>query len=166
MGRKPDIQYIHQFYVPGSEAQKVELAPKREPEKAPLPLFEPAAMPRRARRIRIYVDFMSVCGFVVALALLALMLAGIQQFEDAHHQNVVAQEQVYALQNQNAELSHKYTSRMDLEEIAVQAAAIGMIPAEQAQTDTFVDSIPQPEPEPTAWENFQQFIGELFGKIS
>ncbi|MBQ9149063.1 MAG: hypothetical protein IJX69_05805 [Oscillospiraceae bacterium] len=165
MGRKPDIQYIHQFYVPGSEAQKVEIAPKREPEKAPLPLFEPAAMPRPARKIRIHVDFMSLCGIVVAVTMLALMLVGIRQYEQAHHQHVLMQEQVYDLRNKNVELNHTYQSRMNLEEIAIQAAAMGMIPAEQAQTATFVDVVPQPEPEPTAWENFQQFIAELFGKV-
>ncbi len=64
MERKPDIQYVHQFYIHGSEAKVLELKPAKRQQKTKLP----QALPQKVTQVRL--DILSLCGIVVAVSLL------------------------------------------------------------------------------------------------
>ena len=65
MTEKPKIQYIGQFYVPGSEAQV--LAPKKKKKKAKTKL--PIAKQEQVKAI--YIDPVALIGITVAVGMLA-----------------------------------------------------------------------------------------------
>ena len=50
----------------------------------------------------------------------------------------------------------------NLDDIREKALALGMIPVEEAQVITISPVIPQPEPEPSWWENISWFMKGLF----
>ena len=70
MTEKPKIQYIGQFYVPGSEAQV--LAPKKKKKKAKTKL--PIAKQEQVKAI--YIDPVALIGITVAVVMLAVMVVG------------------------------------------------------------------------------------------
>ena len=72
MIHKPEIQYIGQFYVYGSEARQLEHKKQRKP-KTKLPMA-------RVRKVeKISVDPVALGGIVVAVALLVVMAVGALQ---------------------------------------------------------------------------------------
>ena len=70
MTEKPKIQYIGQFYVPGSEAQV--LAPKKKKKKAKTKL--PIAKQEQVKAI--YIDPVALIGITVAVVMLAAGILG------------------------------------------------------------------------------------------
>ena len=156
MVRKPDIQYVHEFYVHGSEARVIELKPKRRVIKTILPKIAPD------RSIRIGVDPIALCGIAVAVVMLVLMLVGVGQFVDARNDYQAMTNQVISLQNENVVLRQKYESSYDLDEITHMAHSLGMIPVEEAQVMYINPVVPVREAEPTMWENIRWFVDGLF----
>lgn len=156
MARKPDIQYIHQFYVPGSEAKVLELKPQTRKAKTTLPT------PKPEKKIRIQVDPVALTGLVVAVVMLALMAVGICQFSAVCEEHHALQLQVSQLNVEKAELEHAYRTGYDLEKIRETALALGMIPVSEAKTISVTVVVPEPEPEPTVWENIRWFLEGLF----
>ena len=77
MNQKPDIQYVGQFYVPGSEARVLELKPKKVRKKTELPEVSPN------ETITVSIDLVAVFGLVVAVAMLLMLAVGVRQYEDA-----------------------------------------------------------------------------------
>ena len=155
MARKPEIQYVGQFYVYGSEAKVLELKPKRK-IKTILPLSAPD------KTIRIPVDPVAIGGIVVAVALLVALLIGCVQYVQVYRQYRTMMDHVVAEQNMNVELRENYRSRIDLVEIRDKALALGMVPVENAQVITIRAELPQREPEPTLWEDFVWLCKGLF----
>ena len=82
MAQKPDIQYIHQFYVPGSEAQVLELKPVKKKKKKKFILPKPKVQ----TKILVRVDLASLCGILVAGVMMVLMTAGIFQLSAVHEE--------------------------------------------------------------------------------
>lgn len=156
MVRKPDIQYVQQFYVHGSEARVIELKPKRNVVKTILPKIAPD------RSIRIGVDPLAFCAIAVAAVLLVMMLVGVGQYIDARNDYQAMYNEVISLQNENVVLSQKYESCYDLVEIAHMAGSLGMIPASEAEVVYVNPVIPVREAEPTVWENIGWFLDGLF----
>jgi hypothetical protein len=156
MVRKPDIQYVHEFYVHGSEARVIELKPKRRVIKTILPKIAPD------RSIRIGVDPIALCGIAVAVVMLVLMLVGMGQFINARNDYQAMSNQVISLQNENVVLRQKYESSYDLDEIAHMAHSLGMIPVGEAQVMYINPVVPVREAEPTVWENIRWFMDGLF----
>ena len=159
MAQKPDIQYIHQFYVPGSEAQVLELKPvkkKRKKKKFVLP------KPKVEKKILIALDIASVCGLVVACVMMVLMTVGIFQLSEVRQEYSRMESYVISLQNQNVDLEKQYQETFDLDDIRDKALALGMIPIEEARTVTIHVEPPVAEPEPTVWEDICWFFMELF----
>lgn len=154
--RKPDIQYITQFYVHGSEARVLELKPLRKKHKTELP----RAVPQK--KIRIMVDPAAICGIVVAAVMLVLMVVGVCQYLDVCEDYRVMHEHVIRLQNENVSLQQTYETGYDLADVEAKALALGMIPAEQAQRVTITPVIPVAEEEPTLWEDICWYFEELF----
>lgn len=156
MVRKPDIQYVHEFYVHGSEAKVIELKPRRRVIKTILPKVAPD------KSIKIGVDPIALCGIVVAAVMMVMMFVGCFQYLDAYkeHQEMVSS--VISLQNQNVVKRNEYESKYDLEDIRQKALALGMIPVEEAEVVYINPVVPQPEPEPTVWEDIAWFVDGLF----
>ena len=156
MSQKPKIQYVGQFYIHGSEARQLELEAKRKQAKSKLPL-------ERLRSVReINLDPVAIGGILVSLVLLAVMIVGALQLKTDWANYRVMDSYVSRLSSQNAKLTEKYRSQYDLDDIRSKAEALGMVPREELQTRSVYVTVPQPEPEPTWWENLQWFLEGLF----
>lgn len=154
MARRTEVQYVN-FYTAGSAAYKLE--PVTQPKKkASLP------KPRRAKRIRVYVDPMAVLGVCVAMVLLVMMFVSLAHWNAAQGQEAQLQAYVTQLQAENAQLREEYLAAYDPQEVYEIATAMGMIPAEQAQRVRITVTEPAQQEEPTAWENFCMLLTGLF----
>ena len=156
MSQKPKIQYVGQFYIHGSEARQLEQEAKRKQAKSKLPL-------ERLRSVReISLDPVAIGGILVSLMLLAVMIVGALQLKTDWANYRVMDSYVSRLSSQNAKLTEEYRSQYDLDDIRSKAQALGMVPREELQTRSVYVTVPQPEPEPTWWENLQWFLEGLF----
>ena len=156
MSQKPKIQYVGQFYIHGSEARQLEQEAKRKQAKSKLPL-------ERLRSVReISLDPVAIGGILVSLMLLAVMVVGALQLKTDWANYRVMDSYVSRLSSQNAKLTEEYRSQYDLDDIRSKAEALGMVPREELQTRSVYVTVPQPEPEPTWWENLQWFLEGLF----
>jgi hypothetical protein len=154
MTEKPKIQYIGQFYVPGSEAQV--LAPKKKKKKAKTKL--PIAKQEQA----IYIDPVALIGITVAVVMLAVMVVGALQLRGDWAQYEQMSNYVSQLNRDNAELERTYRDGYDLEDIRDKALALGMVPVEEVPSRTITVTISQPKPERTLWDDIVWFFGGLF----
>lgn len=156
MANKPEIQYVGQFYIYGSEAR--ELAKKKEQKKAntklPLHRFE------RVRKI--HVDVLALTSLVTAGILLVAMVMGALSLQSAWQELEIAQQYVYELQDTNRVLTAQYRSSYNLEEIRSAALALGMVPLDDSQVRKLKVTMPVPEPEPTLLEDILWFWNGLF----
>lgn len=157
MTEKPKIQYIGQFYVPGSEAQV--LAPKKKKKKAKTKL--PIAKQEQVKAI--YIDPVALIGITVAVVMLAVMVVGALQLRGDWAQYEQMSNYVSQLNRDNAELEHTYRDGYDLEDIRDKALALGMVPVEEVPSRTITVTISQPKPERTLWDDIVWFFGGLFG---
>lgn len=155
MIQKPEIQYVGQFYVPGSEAP--ELAGKNKP-KAKLP------KPHREKVKRICVDPIALGGMAVAAVMLVLLVVGAFRLQRSWEAYNKMSATLSELRRENAQVTHEYRTSLDLEHIRVSAEGMGMIPAEDAETAKVYVSLPQKEPEPTVWDDIVWFLKGLFAK--
>lgn len=154
--RKPDIQYIDQFYVHGSEARVLELKPKKRRIKTVLPIARPE------EKIEVRIDPVATCAIVVCVVMLILMAVGVHQYLQVLKLNQAMEHYVIELQNENVELREEYKAGYDPDDIRTKAAALGMIPLRNAQVVTINPVIPEPEPEPTLWDDVVWFFSGLF----
>ena len=156
MSQKPKIQYVGQFYIHGSEARQLEQEAKRKQARSKLPL-------ERLRSVReISLDPVAIGGIFVSLVLLAVMIVGALQLKTDWANYRIMDSYVSRLSSQNAKLTEEYRSQYDLEDIRSKAEALGMVPREDLETRSVYVTVPQPEPEPTWWENLQWFLEGLF----
>ena len=94
--------------------------------------------------------------------LLIAMAVGMIRLGITASQAQKAQAYVTQLEAENEQLRDAYLAGYDAEEARRQAEAMGMIPIEDAEHVIIDVQIPQPEPEPTFWENIGLFFSELF----
>ena len=155
MIHKPEIQYIGQFYVYGSEARQLEQKKQRKP-KTKLPLV-------RVRKVeKISVDPVALGGIVVAVALLVVMAVGsLQLYRDWTDYNQMST-YVSHLKKENAQLTRTYRAGYDLEEVRKRSAALGLVPESEAQTMIIAITAPAEQPESTFWEEVTGFLKGLF----
>lgn len=158
MDRKPDIQYVHQFYIYGSEAAAPALkpAPRKKRQKLQIPV------PKIEKNINIYFDIASVCGIVVACVMMLTMTLGIYQLSAAQREYNAMESYVITLQNENLALDKTFHEGFDPEDIYEKALGLGMVPVEQVQTVSISVDVPRHDPEPTLWENIGWFFGQWF----
>ena len=147
MVKKPDIQYIDNFYVHGSEARVLELKPQKKKTKTVLPSFAPQ------KETVVRIDALSLCAIAVAVSLVVLMVVGCFQMKAAYEHYEVMSDYVISLQNENVKLSETYYAGFDATDIYWKATAMGMIPVENAQTMTISGTIPEEAAAPTMWED-------------
>ena len=147
MERKPDIQYIGQFYIHGSEAQ--ELARKEQEKRArtQLPLF------RQQRVKKIVVDPVAVAGIAVAVMMMVVMIVGAISIHNAWTQYGKMDAYVKVLTAENTALEQEYRAGYDPADIREKAVALGMIPLEEVEPIRIRVRVPEPETEPTWWED-------------
>ena len=157
MTEKPKIQYIGQFYVPGSEAQV--LAPKKKKKKAKTKL--PIAKGEQVKAI--YIDPVALIGMTVAVVMLVVMVVGALQLRSDWAQYEQMSGYVSQLNYDNAELERTYRDGYDLEDIRDKALALGMVPVEEVPSRTITVTHSQPKPERTLWDDIVWFFSGLFG---
>ena len=162
MARNADIQYIRHSYTNGTAARKIPA--KKQAPKAPLPLFEPK-MRKPDEKITVKVEILPTVTILTAAVLVVLMVLSLFQLSEAHQDGVALQEYVYDLRNEQVHLKQKYYEGFNLDEIRVQALALGMIPATEADVLQISGEIPAEPEEPTGWGKVQEVFRELFANI-
>ena len=153
MARQVDIQYIR-FYTDGSAARQIEVDQPRRKSKLP-------KVHKQKKKV-VYVDPLSLAGIVVSAIMLILMTVGTVQLLVAHGQQETMEQYIQQLQEQNVSLSATYEASYDLETVERAALAMGMIPAEQAQTITIALPLPEIVEEVTLWNRVTAFFEGIF----
>ena len=156
MNQKPEIQYVGQFYVHGSEARKLQLQEQKRQAKTKLPLAKIKAIEK------IYVDPVALAGIAVAVLMLVTMVLGAIQLKRDWDQYEQAAAYVSELKKENARMSHLYRSSYELEDIKTKAVSMGLVPKSELQTMAVTITIPEPEAEPTRMEEIKLFLEGLF----
>jgi len=153
MAYKPEIQYVGQFYVYGSEAKQV--APKRKPQ------FQ-LPKPKSVKIEKIYVDPVALLGIVAAVVMLVAMVIGACQIHSSWQEYEKTVHELSVLQREHARLEHNYNVNIDLEKVAAEAQNMGLVPLDQIPSMSVRVTMPVPEPEMTVWDEFVWFIQGLF----
>jgi len=154
--RKPEIQYVHQFYVYGSEAPAVKHEQKPRQARTVLPKR------KRGEGLKIFVDPVALCGMVIAVAMAALLTLGVMQFNAARQEQQEIRQYLSDLKQSNIQLQQDYRKKYDLAAIEETARAIGLVSVDQLETISVRVTIPMPEPEPSMWDMFLLDLKELF----
>lgn len=153
MARHPEVRYI-QYYTDGSAARELQMpAPRRKKSKLPAV---------RRKKVRVFrVDPLALCGIVMSAVMLVLMVMGCVQLYGLQKENAQMESYVAELSASHADLLHKYETGYDLAAIEEAALAMGMIPAEEANTLTI--RVPRPaEDVADPDENFYAILSGLF----
>lgn len=156
MINKPEIQYVGQFYVYGSEAQKLETKKERRQAKTRLPLVHIQHVEK------IGLDPVALAAIVTAVILLAVMMMGALQIREDWMQYQTMSDYLSGLNRENARLSREYRSSYDLEEIRSKAQGLGLVPVEDVSTRIVWVAVPEPEPERTWIDDLIWFWEGLF----
>lgn len=156
MTRKPEIQYIGQFYVHGSEARALELQEKKKQPKTRLPIA------KLEKIEKVYVDPVALVAIAVAAFMLVTMLLGVAQLYDDWQEYKVMSDRVETLRLRNHEKVEAYRASYDLKDIRVKAEAMGMIPKAETEHMTVKISVPKPEPQMTFIDEVKWFVTGLF----
>ena len=157
MAYKPEIQYVGQFYVYGSEAKQLAAQEQAKKAKTRLPLA------KLEKIEQVYVDPMAIVGIAVAVVMLVAMVVGFLHIREAWAEYHVMNEYVAELKYQCAEKEAQYRSHeeFDLAAIEEKALAMGMVPADQVQVKTFTVTMPQPKQEWTWVDEVKWFLEGL-----
>lgn len=156
MVQKPKIQYVGQFYVHGSEARKLELQQEKKKAKTSLPAV-------RLQKIeKIYVDPVALIGLAVAVVMLVCMVVGACQIHSSWQEYKQMSHYLSQLQQENARLEHNYHISYDMAEVEAKALSMGMVPMDQIPAMSVRVTVPAPEVEETAWDEFVWFVKGLF----
>ncbi len=148
---KPEIQYVGQFYVHGSEAAKLEPKRAQKKPKTRLPLT-------RLRQVeKVYLDPVAMVAIVVAVVMLAVMIVGALQLKNDWAEYRAASEYASDLRQENARLRKDYRSGYDLEEVRAKAIGLGLVPQEDVATMQVTVTMPIPEPETTWLDELKWF---------
>lgn len=156
MTRKPEIQYVGQFYVHGSEARQLELLEKKKQPKTRLPIA------KLEKIEKIYVDPVALIAIGVSVLMLVTMVMGVLQLKEDWVSYQEMSQRVETLRVSNHEKVEAYRSSYDLKDIQVKALAMGMIPKAEAEHMTVRINLSKPEPEMTWIEEVRWFVSGLF----
>ena len=150
MVRKPDIQYVGQFYTYGSAAKEVALQQKQAKTKLPM---------ERLRSIQeIRLDPVAWFGIVVSVVMIITMVVGALNIRSAWAEYEAMHSYVTELRQENTRMELQYHRGYNLADIEGTAVSLGMIPVSEAQTITVKVTPPTPREEPTRWEEFKDYV--------
>ena len=154
MERKPEIQYVAQFYVLGSAAPQTVQKPKKK------------ALPRlRSDRVKkVYVDPFALCGMAVAVAMLVVLVIGAVRLEKNWELYNRTSDSLSELRRENAQLEHRYRTTFDLEKVRTSAEGMGMIPRSEAPNATVWVTVPTPKQAPGWLDEVKWFLKGLFAQ--
>lgn len=156
MANKPEIQYVGQFYIHGSEARELAKEKEQKKVKTALPLH-------RFERVRkIHVDPLAIGSILLAAVLLVTIVMGTLGLQNAWQELEVAQQYVYELEKTNRTLEYQYRSQLDLDEIRSAAMALGMVSPDEVEVMQIRVTVPVQEPEPTLLDDIVWFLKGLF----
>ena len=153
MAQRLDILYVN-FGIDGNAAKAPEKSVRTR--KAQLP------QARKQKRKVIYIDPVAAVSLVVAVWMMIMMAVGLVQYRSAQKEHAVMENYVQQLAEKNTQLKDEFHSGYDIEKIEKMALALGMVPKEEVPDSEITVSVPQPEPEPTFWENIGTFLAGLF----
>ena len=156
MTRKPEIQYIGQFYVYGSEARQLELLEKKKQAKTKLPIA------KLEKIEKVYVDPVALVAIAVAVIMLCTMVTGVLQLRNDWLEYQAVSQYVDTLKEANHEKTEAYRASYDLKDIRVKALAMGMVSKAEAQQMTLKITPPEMEPEMTLIDEVKWFVKGLF----
>lgn len=156
MIQKPEIQYVGQFYVYGSEAQKLEVKKERKKAKTRLPLAQLEKIEK------VYVDPVALVSIAVAVVMLVVMIVGVLQIRDDWAEYEAMSGYVSKLKWENAQLSRDYSASYDREEIQSKALGLGLVPESEVAHISITVTVPEPEPERTWIDDLVWFWEGLF----
>ena len=158
MARKPDIQYVGQFYVHGNAAPQRELKPLFQPSKINAPKF------LKKDKVEILVDPVALASTVVAVVLLVMMVVNCFQYVGAVRAYDAMEERLVELRDENARLNHDYhtSDDYDLEYVEKTALALGLVGTDEVEHISIRVTPYQPDPDPTVWDDIQWFLDGLF----
>ena len=152
MAQKPEIQYVGQFYVYGSEA----VVPKKKEVKELIP------KEKKEKVHRIYIDLFALAGIAVAVTLLVALVMGGIHLTDMWEEHNYLESYVTHLNRNNATLSHNYRISYDEAEIEKMALDMGLVPESEVETRYIRVTVPEHKRQWTMWENIQWFFEGLF----
>lgn len=155
MARQWDVQYVN-FYTAGTAAVKYDPKPVQKKQEAVLP------KPRKKKKIVVFVNPVAVVGICAALIMLCMMISGVGRLQQAQAKQAQMMAYVQQLQSENDRLQAEYEAGYDAEEVRQIAEAMGMIPAEEAESIRIQVNIPEEDANPGPWENFRTFLAGLF----
>lgn len=156
MALKPEIQYVGQFYVHGSEAKALKNKEEARRAEHDLPL-------RRNRKVlKIQVEPTAICSIVLAAVMMICMVGGTLQIQSAWDDLEAANQYVYDLEAVHRQKMWEYRSSYKLEDVCAAAETMGLIPVAEAKTMEFTVTVPEPEAEPTLWDDIVWFMEGLF----
>jgi len=158
MVRKPEIQYVGQFYIYGSEAQQLAEKKKQRQAKTRLPLA------KLEKIEKIYLDPVALVGIAVAIFMLATLAVGLLQLKDDWASYRQMDAYVSQLKKEHASLAADYRESFNLEDVQRKASGLGMIAKTDAQTMSVQVTVPEPkqEWEMSPWESVVWFCKGLF----
>lgn len=151
MTRKPDIQYIGQFYIHGSEARQPEYKQEKK-TKVSLP------MPHLGEDRVLYLEPLAIIGVVMALVLLFTMVVGTLQIQDAWTEYERMSAYTSGLRKTNAELWNTCHNGYKLDEVRITALSMGLVSVSDVEVIHVDVTVPQPEEEPGF---FRQLLEEI-----
>ena len=155
MAHKPEIQYVGQFYIHGSEARELARKEQEKHARTSLPLA-------RVRKIeKVYVDPIALMGIAVAVIMLVVMLVGAFGIHQAWQEHQDLSAYLGKLRQEHTALDHSYRSGFDPKDIQEKATAMGMVPMAQANVVDVYVTMPIVEAEPTWWEDVLWFLDGL-----
>ena len=155
MTQKPKIQYVGQFYVYGSEAKAPALKEKKKP-KTKLP------QAKRETVTEITLEPLALGSIAVTVVLLVALAVSAFQLRSAWQDYTVMSGYVDRLTTTNVELLETYRASYSLDDVEIQAQALGMVPVEQVKTVTVRLTPPVTQAEETLWDDIVWFFKGLF----
>lgn len=155
MPKKPEIQYVGQFYIHGSEA----LAPALAPAKKKRPVQQ---APVQEEPVAVHLDLLAVCATVVAVALLVLLAVGVKQYQNAYRQMDTMKNYVITLQNDQIALKQERSVSAAAENLEQKALGLGLVPKSEVQVVKITPVVPEIQREMSFWEELRWYFDGWF----
>ena len=151
MAQKPEIQYVGQFYVYGSEAP----APKKQEARVLIP------RKRKEKVHKVYIDLVALAGIASAVVLLTALIMGGIRLNTMWQEHHLMESYVSHLKLNNATLEHNYKISYKLEDVEKAAADLGLVPESEVETRFIRVTVPPKKEKWSVFDNIRWFFQGL-----
>lgn len=167
-----DVQFSVQYLAPpmdGSASRRVQQFRQMNAEKAKVNKeskrswylgFRNAQPARQSVKTRT-ADLLSIGAMATACVMLLVMLVGIARLGNINSEADRMESYAAELQQEYTQLQEQYRSGYDLEQIRIEAEAMGLVPVEEDSRITISINKTQ-QPELTLWDRVGMFLAGLF----